>query len=243
MKLPCEITRDLLPLYAEHLTCPETNRLVEEHLSTCPACQEELHAIQLPMPVQPDPQPDAPLKKIRAALRRKGILTALLSILAVVCLFWLSAWMYTAQSPATAEQSGLWTYNRKENGANVCILEVQGDGVWLTMDTPFNWGKRISLSARYATVSRSSMLRWKGYSGAPHLQTASLSPIPSCSPLSAPTPRSTTVRVSPFMPTASTAPSSTAQRSNCTFIRGLSLWTLAHFTVSTSGMWFCSYKG
>ena len=63
MKLPCEITRDLLPLYAEHLTCPETNRLVEEHLSTCPACQEELHAIQLPMPVQPDPQPDAPLKK------------------------------------------------------------------------------------------------------------------------------------------------------------------------------------
>ena len=141
MKLPCEITRDLLPLYAEHLTCPETNRLVEEHLSTCPACQEELHAIQLPMPVQPDPQPDAPLKKIRAALRRKGILTALLSILAVVCLFWLSAWMYTAQSPATAEQSGLWTYNRKENGANVCILEVQGDGVWLTMDTPFNWGE------------------------------------------------------------------------------------------------------
>ena len=31
MKLPCELIRDLLPLYAEHLTSPETGQLIEEH--------------------------------------------------------------------------------------------------------------------------------------------------------------------------------------------------------------------
>ena len=38
MKLPCELIRDLLPLYAEHLTSPETGQLIEEHLQSCPAC-------------------------------------------------------------------------------------------------------------------------------------------------------------------------------------------------------------
>ena len=52
MKLPCELIRDLLPLYAEHLTSPETGQLIEEHLQSCPACRDELHSIRLPVPVQ-----------------------------------------------------------------------------------------------------------------------------------------------------------------------------------------------
>ena len=43
MKLPCVLIHDLLPLYAEHLTSPETDQLLAEHLQSCPACQEELH--------------------------------------------------------------------------------------------------------------------------------------------------------------------------------------------------------
>ena len=46
MKLPCELIRDLLPLYAEHLTSPETGQLIEEHLQSCPACRDELHSIR-----------------------------------------------------------------------------------------------------------------------------------------------------------------------------------------------------
>ena len=52
MKLPCVLIHDLLPLYAEHLTSPETDQLLAEHLQSCPACQEELHALKLPVPVQ-----------------------------------------------------------------------------------------------------------------------------------------------------------------------------------------------
>ena len=143
MKLPCELIRDLLPLYAEHLTSPETSQLVEEHLHTCPACQQELRVFQLPVPVQAEPDAAAPLKQIRRTLQTKRLVSILLTVCAVVCLFAFSAWMYTAQTPATAEEAHIWTYNRKENSANLCVLEVQGEGVRLAMDSDFNWGKEV----------------------------------------------------------------------------------------------------
>ena len=84
MKTNCDIIRDLLPLYAEHITSKATNALVEEHLAECEACRAELEQMQLPVPVQPEPQPDAPLKGIRTALRKKRILTAAAAVLAVL---------------------------------------------------------------------------------------------------------------------------------------------------------------
>ena len=42
MKTNCDIIRDLLPLYAEHITSEATNALVEEHLAECEACRAEL---------------------------------------------------------------------------------------------------------------------------------------------------------------------------------------------------------
>ena len=83
MKLDCEVIRDLLPLYAEHMASPASTALVEEHLQECKACRAELEQMQLPVPVQPEPQPDAPLKGIRTALRKKRILTAAAAVLAV----------------------------------------------------------------------------------------------------------------------------------------------------------------
>lgn len=41
MKLPCAVIRDLLPLYAEKMTEPETHALIEEHLRECPECQKK----------------------------------------------------------------------------------------------------------------------------------------------------------------------------------------------------------
>ena len=36
--LNCHIVRDLLPSYLEHLTSPETEAELTEHLSACPDC-------------------------------------------------------------------------------------------------------------------------------------------------------------------------------------------------------------
>lgn len=70
MKTNCDIIRDLLPLYAEHITSEATNALVEEHLAECEACRAELKQMEQPVPVRPEAQPDAPLRRIRAALQK-----------------------------------------------------------------------------------------------------------------------------------------------------------------------------
>ena len=42
MKLPCAVTRDLLPLYAENMVEQETKVLIEEHLNECDDCKKKL---------------------------------------------------------------------------------------------------------------------------------------------------------------------------------------------------------
>ena len=67
MKHNCEIVRDLLPLYAEHMASPASTALVEEHLAECPVCRAELERMEKPVPVQPEPLflslPEFTLKK------------------------------------------------------------------------------------------------------------------------------------------------------------------------------------
>ena len=46
MKLPCAVTRDLLPLYAEELVEQETRTLIEEHLTGCSACRAKLSELK-----------------------------------------------------------------------------------------------------------------------------------------------------------------------------------------------------
>ena len=73
MKLECDVIRDLLPLYAEKLASPASSALVEQHLAACPACRAELEQMEKPVPVQPEPQPDAPLRSIRKTMQKKSI--------------------------------------------------------------------------------------------------------------------------------------------------------------------------
>lgn len=138
MKLECDVIRDLLPLYAEKLASPASSALVEQHLAACPACRAELEQMEKPVPVQPEPQPDAPLQSIRKTLQKKSIRIAAAAVLAVLCAFGLVFWMGGAK---TAEQAKIWTYNKKENEANLCVLEVQGENVRLETEGGFSWGK------------------------------------------------------------------------------------------------------
>ena len=129
MKLECDVIRDLLPLYAEKLASPASSALVEQHLAECEACRAQLEQMEKPVPVQPELQPDAPLRGIRKTLQKKSIRIAAAAVLTVLCAFGLVFWMGGAKTPVTAEQAQIWTYNKKEDGANLCVLEVQGKNV------------------------------------------------------------------------------------------------------------------
>ena len=105
MKLECDVIRDLLPLYAEKLASPASSALVEQHLAACPACRAELEQMEKPVSVQPEPQPDAPLRSIRKTMHKKSIRIAAAAVLAVLCAFGLAFWMGGAKTPVTADQA------------------------------------------------------------------------------------------------------------------------------------------
>lgn len=86
MNLPCEIVRDLLPSYADGLTCETTNDALRAHLDGCEDCRNALAAMRAP-DAAPLPEPDRKeldfLKKNRRRTRRI-VLSSLLAALALV---------------------------------------------------------------------------------------------------------------------------------------------------------------
>lgn len=92
MKLNCNIVDDLLPLYVEDMCSAESNAVVEEHLRECPACREKLARMKksdiFPMVEKTEGQPLIAeyARKVKRHRARIGILTVLLSALAVCVL-------------------------------------------------------------------------------------------------------------------------------------------------------------
>ncbi len=84
MNLPCEVIRDLLPLYRDGV-CGETSRhFVAGHLSNCSACRQELAALEETL-TRPAPTDEAaPLAAVAKALKKKRRNVIWRSILAAV---------------------------------------------------------------------------------------------------------------------------------------------------------------
>lgn len=84
MKHECAIVKDLLPLYQEEMTSPETGEFVKEHLAGCEDCRSEWEQMHKDDALPADAA--APLKKLKKWMRRKRIITILISALLVKCL-------------------------------------------------------------------------------------------------------------------------------------------------------------
>ena len=90
MKLPCAVTRDLLPLYAEKMVEPETGELIDQHLKDCPACREKLSELNTDTGASVETaQPLQSLKKqIRKRRRYAAAIAALCVFVAVFTCFY-----------------------------------------------------------------------------------------------------------------------------------------------------------
>ena len=100
--LNCHIVRDLLPSYLEHLTSPETEAELTEHLSACPDCRAAKAAMEADLGVEKAPKPR---RDFLRHLRWQRRLAALLTLLtAVLCLWGLYQSEYPYDfSPTTVE--------------------------------------------------------------------------------------------------------------------------------------------
>ena len=81
MKLPCAVTRDLLPLYAENMVEQETKDLIKEHLDGCENCRKKLSEMNVPAENPIDTA--KPLQILKKQIRKKRLYAAALAALIV----------------------------------------------------------------------------------------------------------------------------------------------------------------
>lgn len=81
MKLPCAVTRDLLPLYAEKMVEPETGALIDQHIKDCPACRKKLSELNTDTgaPVETA----QPLQSLKRQIRQRRWYAAAIAALCV----------------------------------------------------------------------------------------------------------------------------------------------------------------
>ena len=81
MKLPCAVVRDLLPLYAEHLTEDDTRRMVDEHLESCAECRQKFTELDTKLVTSVDAS--KPLEALKKEIRKRRWFSALAAALLV----------------------------------------------------------------------------------------------------------------------------------------------------------------
>lgn len=81
MRLPCAVTRDLLPLYAEKMVEQETKELIERHLTDCQACRQKLSELNTDTgaPVETV----KPLQSLKKQIRKRRWYAAAIAALCV----------------------------------------------------------------------------------------------------------------------------------------------------------------
>lgn len=103
MKLPCDIIKDLLPLYAEGMASPGSREAVEEHIGGCDGCREVLAGLQ--QPVIPAPTSTEALAHLQKKIRRRRIDASVLAVLLTAAVLF-SMFMYLyAPVYLTAEEA------------------------------------------------------------------------------------------------------------------------------------------
>ena len=130
MKLPCAVTRDLLPLYAENMVEQETKALIQEHLDECADCQKRLSEIETATgsPVETA----KPLQNLRKEIRKRrwyaAALAALCVFIGVYTYFFHTAGMeYVAWQDGLIEVVGIETINPSEYSSGDGHLPINGE--------------------------------------------------------------------------------------------------------------------
>ena len=86
--LPCHIVKDLLPSYLDHLTGPETEADIQEHLASCPDCRAARDAMAADLGAEKAPPPKLNfLKRLRWQQRLGAVLSVAVTLLCLVGLY------------------------------------------------------------------------------------------------------------------------------------------------------------
>ena len=91
MKYPCDVIRDLLPLYVDEVCSLESKKMIEEHLKECSECKAYMESMSDDAPKEKiDPinesRKASSFLNIKRKIQRKQILTSVITVLIIICL-------------------------------------------------------------------------------------------------------------------------------------------------------------
>lgn len=102
----CKLVEDLMPLYADELTSPETNEWIETHLAQCPECRAMWNRCAEPLPQTPAMDESSIRKAMMKDARRmtweglkRFLVISLLPVLMMTGFLFYVAWSYGAFAP------------------------------------------------------------------------------------------------------------------------------------------------
>lgn len=129
MEIKCNIIRDILPLYVENMISDDTRQFVDEHLSQCQECKQELEQIKRNIPLEEKYQdtntPATVLKRIGLDIKKKRVFTGVLSAtISAIILILLFAHLTAPQYLSYTESLNLITVN-ENNG--IVSLSLSGE--------------------------------------------------------------------------------------------------------------------
>lgn len=122
MKLPCELIRDLLPLYEDRVCSEASQAFIEAHLAECPACRALLECSQA---LQPEEAP-TPITEDRAVARsfrkvRRRWWVSLISALLILPMLLMSVNQYRGAGICFTNLDDIWAARR------FCAALAEGD--------------------------------------------------------------------------------------------------------------------
>lgn len=134
--LTCEIVRDLLPLYHDHVVSEETAAAVENHLEGCDGCRKEYEELcreekLIEKTVVTDKKWDFinAVKQIRHKGQIRGVL-----IMTVIVIIGIAGWVFLTTCPVVAVDMDDYTI---ENVYRYDFDRNHGDGLFFVISGPF----------------------------------------------------------------------------------------------------------
>ncbi|NLY39134.1 MAG: zf-HC2 domain-containing protein [Firmicutes bacterium] len=164
MKLSCDVIKDILPLYVENMVSSDTRRIVEEHIAACESCKKQLAEMSTPQNLPADID-TAPLRRLKAILRKNKIKIFLLSVMltlaaAVAVIAFLTTPQYIpySENPVTikenADGSVLAIFSDAVSGYSVHRYPADKSPGYVYHITAWNsiWSRYIGKSTARSTV-------------------------------------------------------------------------------------------
>ncbi|MBU9726582.1 zf-HC2 domain-containing protein [Diplocloster modestus] len=160
MKITCAIIQDLLPLYVENVASEDTCLFVEDHVSTCKDCREQLQEMRLPAKLPAD-QDISPFLKLKTTLWKKKMQTIFFTCLAALALA-VAAIAYLVSPVYLPYEKQPVTLSEREDNALIAVFNKEATGYGVSSSPSDDGSGYVYHIVAWDSIWNSSFVRTAG---------------------------------------------------------------------------------